>query len=102
MDHNLIDEIWERPKKHADIFVHEEWAAKTAKEKIAWVQDKIKELKGDGCIVTSLSDIGWILNVRSAEIPYNPYMKSVLLIMPEGQSHTLYLPSTHPNLANTP
>lgn len=46
MDSNLVDEIWERPKKHAEIFVHEEWAAKPASQKIAWIQNKIKEHKG--------------------------------------------------------
>jgi hypothetical protein len=43
MSENLVDAIWEnRPKSHADIFVHEEWAGRTATEKIKWVQDKIR------------------------------------------------------------
>lgn len=85
MDHNIVDEIWEnRPNCHADIFVHESWAAKPAADKIRWVQSKITKSEGAGCLFTDLSEICWLLNVRSAEIPYNPFMKSVLLLLPEG------------------
>lgn len=81
MEENLVDEIWEnRPKCQADIFVHEKWAGKTANEKIQWVQKNIAKKAGNGCLFADLSEICWILNVRSAEIPYNPFMKSVLLI----------------------
>ena len=93
MTDNLVDLLWEdRPQCHKDIFVHEEWAGRTAAEKIKWVQDKINELKGNGALFTDLSEICWILNVRSSEIPYNPFMKSVLLIGKEGGKHTLFLP----------
>ena len=103
MDMNLVDALWDsRPKSSAaDIFVHESWAGIPAKEKVKWVQDHITQNKGNGCIITDLSSICWILNVRSSEIPYNPFMKGILLIVPEGQTpHSLYLPSHHPNLTS--
>jgi len=38
------------------------------------------------------------LNLRSAEIPYNPFFKSILLVTPDGGS--LCLPLNHPSEQN--
>jgi Xaa-Pro aminopeptidase len=97
MNENLVDPLWEtRPTCYKDIFVHEEWAGTSAADKIKWVQNKITELKGNGALFTDLSEICWVLNVRSSEIPYNPFMKSVLLVGKQGEKHTLFLPEAHP------
>jgi hypothetical protein len=47
-------------------------------------------------LFADLSTVCWILNVRSNEIPYNPFMKGILLIQANGP-HLLYLPSHHPH-----
>ena len=45
---------------------------------------------------TDLGEIAWLLNLRSAEIPYNPFFKSILVI---GEADgTLYLPVNHPSM----
>ena len=100
MESDLVDTIWEdKPKSSAcDIFVHESWAGTSAADKIKFVQKAIAEKNGNGCIFADLSTICWVLNVRSDEIPYNPFMKAILLISPADKGpHTLYLPTHHPH-----
>lgn len=93
-----MDEVWENrtPSSATPIFIHEEWAGKTLSEKVNWIREGIKEKGGNAAIFNDLSEIAWILNLRSGEIPHNPFFKSVLSIKPEGGS--LYLPDTHPSL----
>lgn len=31
-------------------------------------------------VVTSLSEIAWLLNIRGRDIPYNPFVKSYVII----------------------
>lgn len=98
MNYNIIDQFWtDRCKSSAcDIFVHESWAGIPAAEKIGFVQKNIAEKKGEGALFADLSTVCWILNIRSNEIPYNPFMKGILLIQVNGP-HLLYLPSHHPH-----
>lgn len=63
-----------------------------------WVREKIKGKEGEAALFTNLGEIAWILNLRSSEIPYSPFFKSILLITLEGG--TLYLPEGHPSSAN--
>ena len=49
-------------------------------EKVKWVRDKIVEKKGEAVVFSDLSEIGWVLNLRSAEIPYNPFFKGILIL----------------------
>lgn len=53
----------------------------------------INDRKGKAALFNDLSEIAWILNLRSGEIPYNPYFKSTLIIREEGGS--LYLNKDH-------
>lgn len=53
----------------------------------------MKEKKAGGCILTDLSEICWVLNVRSSEIPFSPFMKSILVILED--SNLLYLPGAN-------
>ena len=62
------------------------------------MRQKIAENKGKSAIFNDLSEICWVLNVRSSEIPYNPFFKGVLIIKNEGG--TLYLPGDHPSLTS--
>lgn len=97
---NLIDFIWvDRPKaEQSEIFLHEEWAGRSIVEKVGWIREKIQSHKGKSAIFNDLSEIAWILNLRSAEIPFNPFFKGVLIVRAEGGS--LYLPANHPSLSS--
>lgn len=95
---NLIDLIWtNKPNiKKGDIFIHEEWSGKSTAEKVGWVRNKIVEKNGKSAIFNDLSEISWILNIRSSDIPFNPFFKGVLILNIEGG--TLYLPKDNPSL----
>lgn len=96
--YNLVDAIWTTkpaPPKPL-IFIHEEWAGKGIVEKVGWVREKINGKGGNAAIFNDLSEIAWITNLRSSEIPHNPFFKSILVIRKEGGS--LYLPKEHPSL----
>lgn len=94
----MVDEIWEnRPSSSADkIFVHEEWAGKTMSQKVGWVRDQIKSKNGNAALFSDLSSIGWVLNLRSSEIPYNPFFKGILVV--EKEKGSLFLPKGHVSL----
>ena len=65
-------------------------------EKVNWVRDKIKSKNGNAALFSDLSSIGWVTNLRSSEIPYNPFFKGILVIEREGGN--LYLPKGHVSL----
>jgi len=51
-------------------------------------------------VFSDLGEIGWILNLRSEEIPFNPFFKSIILITTQGG--TLFLPHPDVSLTNNP
>lgn len=95
---NLVDTVWkERPAAPMpDIYVHEEWAGRGVAEKVGWVREHIKKKEGKAAIFNDLSEIAWLLNLRSSEIPCNPFFKGVLVVRREDGS--LFLPKQHPSL----
>lgn len=44
------------------------------------VREKIKEEGADAMVVTALDEIAWMLNIRGRDIPYNPFVRSYVLI----------------------
>ncbi len=68
----------------------DELAGETAKSKLsrlmAWMEERGKK----ELLVSDLSEIAWILNLRGDDIPYNPFLISFLLARTNGH-HTLYI-----------
>jgi Xaa-Pro aminopeptidase len=97
---NLVDLIWENKPNAAkgEIFIHEEWAGRTTAEKVGWVRKSIAEKGGKSAIFNDLSEVGWVLNLRSSDIPFNPFFKGVLVVKTAGGA--LYLPTDHPSLGS--
>lgn len=79
INNNLIDQIW-KPDRPEPMMVTIKVQEKSfAGEK--W-EDKIKELRKrlhhhncDAMIITSLTEIAYILNIRSIDIPFTPVVK---------------------------
>lgn len=44
------------------------------------VRVALRRFKADAMVVTSLSEIAWLLNIRGRDIPYNPFVKSYVII----------------------
>ncbi|KAL9900653.1 xaa-Pro aminopeptidase 2 isoform 1-T2 [Glossina fuscipes fuscipes] len=84
INNNLIDLIWgeERPESlNMTIQVWERsYAGEKWEDKILELRQKLYYHKCDAMIVTSLTEIAYLLNVRGRDIPYTPVVKSYLIV----------------------
>ncbi|KFB44673.1 AGAP004109-PA-like protein [Anopheles sinensis] len=85
INRNLVDLVWgyrrpasNAPKVHAVRFAGETWATKVAK-----LRADLTAHRCDGMIVTSLTEVAYLLNVRGSDIPYVPVFKAYLLVTHE-------------------
>lgn len=53
---------------------------------VTWMEGEERE----SVLINELSEIGWLLNLRGNDIPYNPYLISFLLVRKSG-NHTLFI-----------
>ncbi|KXZ75614.1 Xaa-Pro aminopeptidase 1-like Protein, partial [Tribolium castaneum] len=49
-------------------------------KKIHNVRKTVQKLQADALVVTSLDEIGWLLNIRGRDIPSSPLVRSYLLL----------------------
>ena len=86
----ITDEVWtERTKRpHTKVFILEEkYAGKSAAKKISEVRERMKGR--DLLIVSSLSDIAWLTNLRAFDIKCNPLFLSYFIL--ESDKATLFI-----------
>lgn len=86
----ITDEVWtDRPKRpHTKVFILEEkYAGKSAAKKISEVRERMKGR--DFLIVSSLSDIAWLTNLRAFDIKCNPLFLSYFIL--ESDKATLFI-----------
>lgn len=86
----ITDEVWtDRPKRpHTKVFILEEkYAGKSAAKKISKVRERMKGR--DLLIVSSLSDIAWLTNLRAFDIKCNPLFLSYFIL--ESDKATLFI-----------
>lgn len=38
------------------------------------------EIGADAMVITALDEIAWLLNIRGRDIPYNPFVKSYVIL----------------------
>ncbi|PVD29782.1 hypothetical protein C0Q70_09039 [Pomacea canaliculata] len=80
---NLVDLVWEdRPSPPCCnlIILPPQYTGKTWQEKVATVQSKMAEKKACAFIVTALDEIAWLLNLRGADIIYNPVFFAYVVV----------------------
>ncbi|MBS4312890.1 aminopeptidase P family protein [Campylobacter vulpis] len=80
---DLIAPLWDnRPSlPKVQIYAHEkEYYALSAREKIALVREKMRELGAENHLISSLDDIAYLTNLRGGDVEYNPVFLSHLLI----------------------
>lgn len=85
---DLITPLWQdRPELPREkVYEHEEiYCSYSRQEKLAMLRARIKELKADAHLISSLDDIAWITNLRGSDVEYNPVFLAHLLIL-ENQS----------------
>ena len=86
----ITDEVWtDRPERpHTKVFILEEkYAGKSAAKKISEVKERMKGR--DLLIVSSLSDIAWLTNLRAFDIKCNPLFLSYFIL--ESDKATLFI-----------
>ena len=72
---SLLDKIWtDRGEgKKSEIFVHpEKWSGKTVSQKLTDIREKLKDSEANAHVITALDDVAWTLNLRGADVDYNP------------------------------
>ena len=82
-DEDLVDYIWkDRPKLSSEpaFLLSDEVTGESRLSKIAGIREKLIEDDIYAHIITSLDDIAWILNIRGADVLYNPVVLSYLVI----------------------
>ncbi|WHE88291.1 aminopeptidase P family protein [Lachnoanaerobaculum gingivalis] len=86
----ITDEVWtDRPKRpHTKVFIlDEKYAGKSAAKKISEVRERMKGR--NLLIVSSLSDIAWLTNLRAFDIKCNPLFLSYFIL--ESDKATLFI-----------
>lgn len=94
-DKDLVQEIWkDRPKLIAKpVYVYpERYAGTTVSEKIAAYRDYLMKYQADCQLLTSLTDIAWLFNLRGHDVACTPVflsyaflsLKEVILFIQEG------------------
>lgn len=80
---DLVDTVWEdRPplSEKAAFMLDVKYAGETAASKLERVRDAMKEAGANVHIITSLDDIGWLLNVRGEDVDYFPLLLSYAVV----------------------
>ena len=80
---DLLDSLWEnRPAVPTSpvITLGEDLVGQSRESKFAWLRKWLVIQEADAILLSSLDDIAWLLNVRGADIEYNPLVISYLLV----------------------
>jgi len=89
---DFIKKIWEdRPEMPASqaYILDEKYAGKSISDKISEIRKVLKTKGVNSHLVATLDDIAWILNIRGADVSYNPVTIAYLLI--EEDLTTLFI-----------
>ena len=77
---DMLSLLWQDRPEIPDTPVFTVQAGETRESKLAWLRDFIADSGCDGMLLTALDEIAWLLNVRAADIEYNPLVISCLLV----------------------
>jgi Xaa-Pro aminopeptidase len=94
-DIDLLQTIWQdRPAlPQAAIYPHPApFASTSRRDKLAAVRQAMQQAGADYHFISTLDDIAWLLNLRGADVNYNPVFISHLLLSPD--SATLFVDSS--------
>jgi len=82
---NPIDEVWgddQPPTPCEPILIHpQSKAGVSSQDKVNKVRDRMDDMTCDLLVVTQLDEIAWLLNVRGADIAFNPVVISYVLVL---------------------
>ena len=67
-----------------------EFAGESAEHKLRRFAEWLRQQGKSECLVSSLAEVAWLLNMRADDIPYTPVFVSYLLVRQDG-NHVLYV-----------
>lgn len=82
-DLDLADDVWEErpPLSEKPAFLLDiQYAGETVEQKLSRVRKAMEGQKADVLVITSLDDIGWLLNIRGNDVEYFPLLLSYAVI----------------------
>ena len=94
--HNLIDLIWDRKPlpKCEKIFIHSlEFAGESTSDKLARVRKEISKQEATSLLLSDLSEIAWLFNLRGNDIENCPLFYAYAIVTLENA--TLFLDLKH-------
>lgn len=83
---DLLDKVWEeRPTlpKEKVYLLDEKFSGESLESKLKRLREKMKEKNATVHILSTLEDIGWLLNLRGNDIEYNPFVLVYAIISME-------------------
>ncbi len=81
--YDLVGDIWtDRPplSQEPAWLLDVAYAGKSREEKIALIRSEMVRKNADWLVITSLDDIGWLLNIRGNDVEDNPVLLSYLMM----------------------
>ena len=93
----LIDAVWpDRPVlPKFSIYRHNpQMVSLSAREKLSYIREKMRQQKNDAHLLSSLDDIAWLTNLRGSDVQFNPVFLAHILI----EEHQAFLFVDHAKL----
>ena len=84
---NPVDQVWtDRPQPPAAPVhrLEDRWAGESAADKRQRIGALVAEKDAERLLLTSADSVAWLLNVRGADIPFNPLCLSFVLLAGDG------------------
>ena len=95
VDGNPIDAVWaDRPEPSAAAAVphDDKFAGRSSADKRAEIADWLKEEGYDATVITALDSVGWVLNMRGADVDNTPVALSYVLAHADGTAELFIAP----------
>lgn len=93
---NLVDRVWgkERPAPPQDpIWAHpQKYAGRSAPDKIADIQKRLKADHHDAVVLTLSDSVAWAFNIRGSDIPHTPVALAFAIVPVSGKPELFIAP----------
>ncbi|MBQ1651344.1 MAG: aminopeptidase P family N-terminal domain-containing protein [Paludibacteraceae bacterium] len=86
-DCNAFESLWagRTPLCDSKIFIHDvKYSGEETQSKLNRVRDILRENGADFCVISNLDDIAWLLNIRGADVAFNPVVRSYVAVTESG------------------
>lgn len=86
---NLVDRVWGRARPPAPkdpVWLHPaKFAGRSAADKIADIQQRLKADKQDAVVLTLSDSVAWTFNIRGSDIPHTPVALAFAIVPASGK-----------------